>query len=580
MKERVLHRQRFFVYLVAYRWGSLLVPLWITWWSSFRGSFSPTPALVFLLALVHTAFITLLHRPLNRLVLHWPPLIGIDILFSTLLIWLSGGILGPYYLYALSPLLAGAFFFYYKGAIFSAAFFMPLYLLPLLTRPQVLDSPLAFQTLLTEIVGIWLLPALVAYPAALLARLQEIHRALSRARDDLARRHDELQIAHRQLSIIHDLTISLQAAPDMETVQKRVLTVLTRDLGFSRAVIGLINPISERMEQWRGSPADAFASPPRLSLPLTPVFSPLTTWLADPQVRWWDGGAPIVNHHELAAWIGSGPWIIFPLVLRDHPVGILLLASDRPFEDLPLTNRALLASVAEQAAVVLGTIMLCIGRARRLAIEYERNRIAREMHDSIAQSMFGMVLSLDACIKMLPKEPDLVRRELIDLRHLASQVREQIRQSILAIWPSELTLERFKTDLRKYARHVSQGHTFHVEFNTSKEFDELSPSVRRSLYRIAQEAIANIIRHAEVGTARLCLRVSDAHVYMAVRDLGKGFDLEEVMCREYNRERFGLRGIQERVRTLGGECEIHTQPGAGTLVLISIPVNGEGHYGT
>ncbi len=572
------YQQRFFVYLVAYRWASLLVPFWALWQEPASRSWYLAPVITFLVAATHTAFVTLFHRPLNRLVLRYPPLLGVDILLSALLIWLSGGVFGPYYLYALSPLLAAAFFFQYRGAVYSAATFTPLYLAALIVHPSPLQDAFVSQTLMMEVAGIWLLPMLVAYPSALLKHLRQAHNALAQARDDLARRHEELQAAHQQLSIIHDLTVSLQAAPDVETVQQRVLAALTDDLGFERAIIGLINPITERLEQWRASPAAAFGPPPSLALPLTAEFAPLTTWLTQSEIIWWNSDAPIVSHPSLNAWIGPGPWIVFPLGLREHTVGVLLIASDVPFDLLPPARRSMLASVAEQAAVVLGTVMLCIDRARRLAIEHERNRIAREMHDSIAQSMFGMVLSLDACIKMLPDHVDLVRTELVDLRNLASRTREQIRQSILDIWPSELTLERFKDDLRKYARHVS-SHPFHLEFNTGGDFDGLSPAIRRNLYRIAQEAITNTIRHAGVDTARVCLRVHDGHVYMSVQDRGRGFNLEHVLCREYNRERFGLRGIQERVQALGGTCEIYAQPQAGTLVLVSIPVNGAYAYG-
>ncbi len=573
-ERALLYRQRFFAYLVVYRWMSLLVPLWALWTS---GKFMvpiTAPLAVFLLAVAHTGIITVFHGPLNRLVLRWPLLLVTDMWFSALLIWLTGGVYSPYYLYALSPLLAGAFFFQYRGAFISAATFTPLYLLTLLSHGLPITDAFVSQTLFMELAGIWLLPTLVAYPSALLARLGDAHRALAQARDDLAQRHEELQAAHRQLSIIHDLTISLQAAPDIETVQQRVLTALTRDLEFPRAVIGLINPITERLEQWRGSPADVFGPPPRISLALSPDFPLLSTWLDDPQARWWNGEANLTPYPELNDWIGPGPWIVYPLVLRDHPVGILFLASDRPFDDLPPPRKAMLASVTEQAAVVLGTIMLCIDRARRLAIEHERNRIAREIHDAIAQSMFGMVFSLDACIKMLPDHADVVQQELIELRNLAGQMREQIRQSILDIWPSELTLERFKDDLRKYARHIGQGKSFHVEFNTGGDFDHLSPAIRRNLYRIAQEAIANAIQHAGVDTARVCLRVDGGYVHMSIQDRGRGFNPAEVLCREYNREKFGVRGIQERVKALGGMCEIYSQPQEGTLVLVSIPMNG------
>ncbi len=576
MRESIVYQQRSFVFLVLYRWVSLAVPLWALVTANGYAFSDISAVLVLLVAVVHTALLTVFHHRLNHLVLKWPSLLAVDMLFTATLLWLSGGIFSPYYLFALSPLLASALFFQYKGALFGSGFFTISYLVAILARPFSLANTLMSQTFFMQLAGIWLLPALVAYPATLLRRLREAHRALARARDDLAQRHEELRTAHRQLTIIHDLTVSLQAAPDIETLQQRVLTALTQ-LGFERAVMGLINPITQRLEQWRAHPAGTPSSP--ISLPLSAITPSLASWLSTPEIRWWNASTPLTGHPTLDEWIGPGPWIVLPLSLREHPVGVLLVASKVPPNALPEPKLIMLRSVGEQAAVVLGTIMLCIDRAKRLAVEHERNRIAREIHDSIAQSLFGIVFTLDACIKMLPDQANEVQKELIDLRNLASRVRQQVRQSILDIWPSELTLERFKADLRKYARHVNQARMFHIEFNTGGNFDGLSPRVRRNLYRIAQEAVANAIRHAGVDSVRICLRVDETRVYMSVRDTGQGFEPEEVLCREYNREHFGVRGIRERVQALRGECEIFSHPNAGTLVLISIPVNGVLHDG-
>ncbi len=579
MEEQVVYKQRFFAFLVLYRWVSLLVPLWVLVTGPRSGPWGVPAAGVLILAAVHTLLITLFHRYLNRLVERHPYLLGLDLLFGALLLAFSGGITSPYYLYALSPLLAGAFFFRYRGALYAAAAFTPLYLAAVLVRPFTLADASMSQALFTQLAGIWLLPALIAYPAVLLRRLEEAHTALREARDDLARRHEELRSAHRQLTVIHDLTLSLQAAPDIETVQQRVLQAITEDLGFSAAIIGLINPITRRLELWRAAPAAAFPPPPRVSLPLDLVNTPLTRWMAHPKMHGWQGEPPLTGHPDLDRWLGAGPWIILPLRLREHPVGVVLIASSHPPEALSETQQTMLQSVGEQAAVVLGTIMLCIDRARRLAVEHERNRIAREMHDVISQSLFGIVLTLEACIKMLPEQVEAVKQELLDLRNLASEVHQQVRQSILDIWPSELTLERFKSDLRKYARHVNHARLFHIEFNTGGDFDRLSPRLRRTLYRVAQEAVANAIRHGGVDAVRLCLRVTDDGVYMSVQDRGRGFRPEAVLCREYDREHFGIRGIQERVQALGGECQVYSQPNAGTLLLVSIPLNGVHNHG-
>jgi two-component system sensor histidine kinase UhpB len=113
-----------------------------------------------------------------------------------------------------------------------------------------------------------------------------------------------------------------------------------------------------------------------------------------------------------------------------------------------------------------------------------------------------------------------------------------------------------------------------VDFSIGGDFGRLSPAIRRSLYRVAQEALANAAHHAGVDSARVCLRVEGEQVYLSVQDRGRGFDPEVALARERDRERFGLRGMQERIRTLGGECEILSHADQGTVVLARMPVNG------
>ena len=565
-------QQRVFLFLVAYRWASLLPALWVF---HPRNPDAPIPlAGILALAAGITLSVTVFHRRLNRLLIRHPYILGADMVLAAAILGVSGGAHSPYYLYALSPLLAGAFFFQMRGAIAAAVAFTPLFLLATALGYRLHRLSIAPQMFITQMAGLWLIPLLFGYPSVLLKRLRQAHHALQEARDDLARQNVELNAAHRQLRIIHDLTVSLQAAPDIQSVQQRVLQAVTGELGFPRAVVGLVNPMSQRLENWRAYPQDERPPGPVAPLPLHPRSGLLVQQLLDRQPFQWAEGPALTTDEALNRWLGPGPWLILPLVLREHPVGLLLVALEAPLISLPEERLAMLTSVAGQAAVALGTTMLCIDRAWRLAVEQERNRIARDIHDTVAQSLFGIVFTLDACTKMLPEQVEKVQQELVELRDLASRVRDQVRQSIFDIWPSTLTLERFKADLRKYVAHCSRPRAFHVDFRTGGDFDRLSPAIRRSLYRVAQEALANVVRHAGVNSAQVCLRVEPNAVYLSIRDHGRGFDPATVLAREHNRERFGLRGVRERIHALGGECEILSRLGEGTQILVRLPVNG------
>ena len=555
-----------FTFLVLFRWASLIPALLGTSYPDNPGMFSPW-AVFGLCAIVNT-IISFFNRPLNQLVMDHPLTLGVDFLFSAGILTASGGIHSPYYLYALSPLLAGAFFFQVRGALIGALLFTPLYLVSheLGTPPTSSNVNVLF----TELAGIWMIPTLFAYPSVLLRDVTQAREELSVARDELIQKHGNLETAHRQLEIIHDLAMILQAAPDLTSVQQRVLRAVTTELGFSKAVVGLVDPALQELSGWLVYPAEEsfpFVKPLSLNL----ENGRLIKAVLERDVFTTNGGE-LIQQTELNNWLSGNPWLVIPLFLREHPVGVLLVDKSG---GISKDQESTLMTVANQAALALGTTILCIDRARRLAVETERNRIARDIHDTVAQSLFGIVYSLDACVNMLPGQADEVRSELIELRSLASSAHEEVRRSIFDLWPSPLTIELFMADLTSYVGSCCRPRAFSIIFNNSGDFDSLSAGLRRTIYRMAQEALANSARHSGADSARLCLNVSNDQVYLDISDQGCGFDTSVALARSLNREHFGLHGIQERARALGGACEIISQPGGGgARITISLPING------
>jgi signal transduction histidine kinase len=386
----------------------------------------------------------------------------------------------------------------------------------------------------------------------------------------LAQAHTQLVRAHDQLEIIHDVTLLLQGASDIQSVQQRLLRAVTDELGFGQAMVGLVHPALQSLGEWQiYPPSGDFEALTFSPLPLSPEHGLIAQALLDGHARWWANEAPLTVDEALNAWLSHSAWLIVPLVLPEQPVGLLLVAVEGGPGSLSEDQLVVLSAVASQAATALGTI----DRTHRLAAEQERNRIARDIHDTVAQSLFGMVFTLDACIKMLPEQGETVQQELVELRQLADQVRHEVRRYILDTWPSELTTVSFKADLEKYVAHFAPAHAFHIDFTLNGNFDRLPSVIRRSLYRVSQEALANAARHAGVDSARLTMHVEVDEVYLSISDRGKGFDPKLALAREVNREHFGLRGIRERIQALGGTCDILSQVGQGTQVLVQLPVN-------
>jgi len=238
-----------------------------------------------------------------------------------------------------------------------------------------------------------------------------------------------------------------------------------------------------------------------------------------------------------------------------------------------------LESIANQAAVAIGTTMMCIDRAQRLAVQEERLRIAQDIHDTVSQSLFGIVYTLDGSLKLLPEQPDVVIPELERALRVAEETHNEVRQSILAIWPTEMTADRFADGLRKYVADICQADDLQLVFDMNGDFERLPPQSRRGLYRIAQEALANVARHASAGEATVKLEVASDKVTLIVKDDGRGFDPDKVQVREYNREHFGLRGMKERANSLGGACQFDSNPTSGTSMLVVIPLTAVDRHG-
>ena len=575
--DPIFRPDRAFVFLLIFRWAALL-PALVLLIVAGAGAPGLLPVWVFGIAVLINAAISLLHRQLNRLVVTYPLLLGVDLLASAALLGASGGSRSPYFLYALSPLLAGAFFFQMRGALAVAAVFTPLYLLSnSLSIRGVQVQPLDSGTVITELAGIWLIPILFAYPARLLKVLNQARDELAIARDELAQKHENLSLAHRQLEIIHDLTILLQAAPDLLSVQERVLGAVTTDLGFPKAVVALVDPAKQELGSWMEYPAQG-SLPPAEPVPLSPASGKLFRLILDRQsYQTCADGELLVSDPELNAWLNHRPWLILPLYLREHSVGVLFVAIDGEMA-FTREREATVATVANQAALALGTTILCIDRARRLAVEQERNRIARDIHDTVAQSLFGIVYSLDACVSMLPGQAESVRNELMELRALASSAHEEVRRSIFDLWPSALTLEVFTTDLVGYVNSCCRPRSFSVDFHISGDFERLPAGVKRTVYRMTQEALANSARYSGAASAQVFMDIEQDQVHLHVEDVGRGFDPALALSRVSDREHFGLKGIQERAQGMGGNFEIQSEPGHGARILIDLPLSPRKTY--
>ncbi len=205
------------------------------------------------------------------------------------------------------------------------------------------------------------------------------------------------------------------------------------------------------------------------------------------------------------------------------------------------------------------------------AQEEERKRIAREIHDGPAQSMANIVMRAEYCIKLLDMSPKQVQSELITLQNLVRLTLTDVRKIIFDLRPMVLDDLGLAPAIKRYLSNYKEQYGLQVEFICFGQQRRLESSVEIALFRMVQELVSNVQKHAQAQNAVVKIELLNKKINVHVKDNGVGFDLEKVMS-DNDREGYGLIGLRERVQLLSGEIKIVTAPGKGTSINLSIPV--------
>ena len=240
-------------------------------------------------------------------------------------------------------------------------------------------------------------------------------------------------------------------------------------------------------------------------------------------------------------------------------------------------ERVLIVRIITMIAVVLaGNLITRIERKRRMeaveaaleseaAAQEERSRIAREIHDGIAQSIYMLNLNLETCAELAEREDDSLRQRLKELVPLAKQTLLETRHYIYDLKPvlsGEHGLVEICQNQLKEFQTVS-GIPGRLRVHGGPR--EITMGVGAGLYRILQEALANILKHAEAVGVTVELTFEQESVRLSVQDDGEGFSVEDV------RVGYGLDNMRHRAEELGGSCKILSAPGDGTCVMLTLP---------
>jgi PAS domain S-box-containing protein len=206
-----------------------------------------------------------------------------------------------------------------------------------------------------------------------------------------------------------------------------------------------------------------------------------------------------------------------------------------------------------------------IEQQRQAAILRERTRMARDIHDTLAQGFTGVIVQLDAAVEALrDEEPEGAAKHIGRARDLARESLSEARRSVHALRPQALERAAFPDALKAIIQNATAGTSLHASFQLEGEPCELAPSVEENLLRIGQEALTNALKHAHAGEFQTRLSFHSGAVCLELRDNGEGFIVGGVQG-----EGFGLLGMKERAEQIGATVTICSEPGAGTRIVVS-----------
>lgn len=217
-----------------------------------------------------------------------------------------------------------------------------------------------------------------------------------------------------------------------------------------------------------------------------------------------------------------------------------------------------------------------LGLKITLAQEEERKRIAREIHDGVAQSMANVVLKAEIAERLLQKqEYPAAKEEIVDLKGQVRTGLEEIRKIIFNLRPMALDDLGLVPTMRKYAQDFEEKTKIHTKFEMKGRETRLPSSMEVAIYRLVQEAFTNVYKHAEATFLLLEIAFTKSMVRIKIQDNGKGFVIKGEQPKETKRTNFGLIGMQERVELLEGRIDIESELKAGTTITMVIPINME-----
>lgn len=270
---------------------------------------------------------------------------------------------------------------------------------------------------------------------------------------------------------------------------------------------------------------------------------------------------------DMVQVMGMRSLLIVPLLTESRSIGVIMVTDKSPGLLGPDDERVL-SMLASGAVIQLENARL-FRQAQQVATIEERQRLARELHDAVTQTLFSASLIAEVLPRIWERDPQEGIRRLAELRQLTRGALAEMRTLLLELRPAALV----DTEMTDLLHQLAESITGRARVPVSVEAEHtcpLPPRVKVALYRIAQEALNNIAKHAVAGQATIGLSCTDDEVILSIRDNGRGFDPNDT-----SPENLGLGIMYERAAAIGAALKIESEPGKGTQLTVIWPIAEE-----
>lgn len=364
------------------------------------------------------------------------------------------------------------------------------------------------------------------------------------------------------LQISHNLTSTLELRPLLNLILGQVHSVVPYT---GAAVFGLGDEGQLELLLYEG-PSLFQPSPPCWPLADHPIYAQVIRSqqpIVIPDVK---ADTGLARSWQRTAGLLAGytrTWLGVPLLIKQQTIGMLIFGYDQPAYYTP-HHATLALAFATQAAVAIENARL-YERAQELASLEERRHLARELHDSVSQALYGIALGTRTARLLLDRDPAKLTEPLDYIMNLAEAGLSEMRALIFELRPEVLEAEGLVAALTRQAEALRIRHKLEVITNLGQE-PQVSLTIKEALYRITQEATHNVVKHAKAGRIEISLSHAQG-LMLEITDNGQGFDPQQSFPGH-----LGLHSMRERAEKLGGSFSAESSPGQGTTIRVRVSV--------